>query len=153
MDSRYSYRETAVRGASPVRLVLCLYEQAIDDLRRAVMALEQGAIETRTREINHALLVIAQLERSLDMERGGQVATNLARFYGILRLGLSQAQLKQSSSLLEQQISQLVIVHEAWLEVERATEMPNPQNAPHQQPNPASQLVSGSEVSLSDWNA
>lgn len=136
-----------------MRLVLCLYEQAIDDLRRAVMALEQGAIETRTREINHALLVIAQLERSLDMERGGQVATNLARFYGLLRLGLSQAQLKQSSSLLEQQISQLVIVHEAWLEVERATEMPNPQNSPSPQPNPVGPTVADFEMSLSDWNA
>ena len=55
------------------------------------------------------------------MERGGEVARNLARFYGLVRAGLIEAQLKQSSSLLEQQISQLVTVHEAWLEVERAT--------------------------------
>ena len=34
MDARSSYREVAVRGASPVRLVICLYEQAIEDLRR-----------------------------------------------------------------------------------------------------------------------
>src|SRR5208337_3961351 len=117
MDARSSYREASVRGASPVRLIICLYEQAIEDLRRAVIAMEKGAIEERTREINHALMVIAQLQGSLDMERGGEVARNLAKFYALLRAGLTEAQVKQSARILEQQISQLVEVHEAWLEV------------------------------------
>jgi len=111
-----------VRGASPVRLVISLYEQAIEDLRRAAIALDAGEIEKRTSEINHALLVIAQLQGSLDMERGGEVARNLARFYGVVRAGLTEAQIKQSPILLEQQISQLTEVREAWLEVERVTE-------------------------------
>src|SRR5271165_1678746 len=117
MDARSSYRETAVRGASPVRLVICLYEQAIEDLRRAVIAQEKGDIEARTRGINHALAVIAQLEGSLDMERGGDVAKNLARFYSLVRSGLTEAQVQQSIRILEQQISQLATVHKAWLEV------------------------------------
>ncbi len=124
MNPGFSYRESNVRGATPVRLVICLYEQAIEDLRRAVIAQESGKIEARTREINHALTVIAQLQGSLDMERGGDVAKNLAKFYGLLRLGLAEAQKKQSVILLEEQISQLVEVHEAWLEVERATAIP-----------------------------
>jgi flagellar protein FliS len=121
MNPGFSYRETTMRGASPVRLVICLYEQAIEDLRRAVVALERGAIEVRTREINHAVLVIGQLQRSLDMEHGGEVARNLARFYAMVRSGLTEAHAQQSVPLLEEQISQLVVVHEAWLEVERAT--------------------------------
>jgi flagellar protein FliS len=149
MDARSSYRESSVRGASPVRLVISLYEQAIEDLRRAVIALDRGAIEARTREINHALLVIAQLQSSLDMERGGEVAKNLARFYSVVRAGLTDAQMKQSSMLVEQQISQLAEVHEAWLEVERATAKPN---------SPAPELTSGSPPASSpensvDWSA
>src|ERR1700758_1788645 len=97
MNPRTSYREVAVRGASPVRLVICLYEQAIEDLRLAVIALEKGDIETRTRGINHALTVLAQLQGSLDMERGGEVARNLSRFYNLVRSGLTEAQLKQST--------------------------------------------------------
>src|SRR5271155_2641394 len=150
MDARSSYREASVRGASPVRLVICLYEQAIEDLRRAVIALEKGAIEIRTREINHALLVIAQLQGSLDMERGGEVAKNLARFYGVVRAGLTEAHLKQSARLLEQQISQLVLVYEAWLEVERATAKPNP---PAPEPPSDSPAVSSPAASFADWNA
>jgi flagellar protein FliS len=149
MDARSSYRETAVRGASPVRLVICLYEQAIEDLRLAVIALERGDIEARTRGINHALMVIAQLQGSLDMERGGDVARNLSRFYGLVRAALTEAQLKQSGRILEQQISQLALVHEAWLEVERATagQMPLSSTIPLNSELPPR------ETSLADWKA
>ncbi|MGA8837761.1 MAG: flagellar export chaperone FliS [Candidatus Sulfotelmatobacter sp.] len=150
MDARSSYRESSVRGASPVRLVIALYEQAIEDLRRAVIALDKGAIEARTREINHALLVIAQLQGSLNMERGGEVARNLARFYGLVRAGLTEAQMKQSSILIEQQISQLTEVHEAWLEVERATAKPDSQIS---QPSSESPSISTSTTLSTDWNA
>lgn len=108
-----------MRGASPVRLVICLYEQAIEDLRQAVLAFEKGDIEGRTGKINHAITVIGQLQGSLDMQRGAEVARNLERFYNVIRSGLAQAQLQQSTAILEQQISQLVLVYEAWIEVER----------------------------------
>jgi flagellar secretion chaperone FliS len=149
MDARSSYREATVRGASPVRLVICLYEQAIEDLRQAVLALEKGDIEARTRGINHALMVIAQLQGSLDMERGGEVAINLARFYGLLRAGLIEAQMKQSGRILQQQISQLALVHEAWLEVERIVGTPRPTDAasaPYKPDIPQ-------EIPGADWNA
>jgi flagellar secretion chaperone FliS len=137
-----------------VRLVICLYEQAIVDLRRAVMALEQGDIEARTRSINHALTVIAQLQGSLDMERGGDVARNLQQFYNSLRIGLVDAQRKQSRGILEQQISQLMLVHEAWQEVERDTAMPKslPSSGPLL-PAPTAPVTSASETACTDWNA
>ena len=124
-------------SASPMRLVICLYEQAIEDLRRALLALEKGDIEDRTRHINHALLVISHLQGTLDMERGGEVARNLARFYTVVRAGLLEAQLKQSAKILEQQTSQLATVHEAWLEVERITAVPAPQFPPSRRAAPA----------------
>ena len=150
MDARTSYREAAVRGASPVRLVICLYEQAIEDLRRAVLALEKGDIEARTCAINHALVVIAQLQGSLDRERGGEVAGNLDRFYNIVRAGLAEAQVRQSAKILEKQISELVLVYEAWLEVERAT---TGGAQPVSNPLQAAQSPSHPQTPVGDWNA
>lgn len=150
MDARSSYREAAVRGASPVRLVICLYEQAIEDLRQAVLALEKGEIELRTRKINHAITVIGQLQGSLDMERGGEVARNLERFYNLIRTGLLDAQLKQSARILEEQISQLVLLYEAWLEVERSTSVATQQSQDISQPASA---IASSETPSADWNA
>ena len=137
MNARMSYREAAVRGASPMRLVILLYEQAIDDVQRALAAHLRGDIEGRTREINHAILIIAHLEATLDKEQGGQVAKNLARFYELVRTSLVEAQCKQSAALLERQISHLIEVHEAWCIVEKDL-------APAATP---------SQSSGSDWNA
>jgi flagellar secretion chaperone FliS len=142
MNPGLSYRESAVAGSSPVRLVILLYEQAIEDLRRAVAAQARGDIEGRTREINHALLVIGHLQATLDEGQGGQVAQNLQRFYEQLRAGLIDAQFRQSVAAVEQQVAHLTIVHDAWCEIERAMT-----------PAPA-ESENGSERRLrADWRA
>ena len=138
MNPGLSYREAAVAGASPVKLVILLYEQAMEDLHRAIAAHARGDIEGRTREMNHAILVIGHLEATLDREEGGKVAENLALFYRHLRAQLVEAQYKQSSAGMEQAISQLMQVYEAWCEVERATAPPAPLQ---------------SSDARSDWNA
>ena len=120
MNPRLAYREAAVAGASPVRLVILLYEQAIEDLRRSLAAQKSGDIEARTREINHAILVLGHLEATLDKEQGGRVAQNLQTFYQQMRAGLTEAQVRQSPALLEKQISLLMEVRDAWQEVERS---------------------------------
>ncbi|MGA7216981.1 MAG: flagellar export chaperone FliS [Candidatus Sulfotelmatobacter sp.] len=151
MDAGYSYREAVVRGASPARLVLCLYEQAIEDLRRAIVAQESGDVEGRTRGVNHALLVIAHLQGTLDMERGGEVAKNLSKFYSVIRAGIIEAHAQQSATMIERQISHLALVHEAWLEVDRATSPAAPES------NAAAQTGKNDpaplESSFVGWNA
>jgi len=145
MDARTSYRAAAVRGADPLRLVIFLYEQVVEDVRRALAALRRGDIETRTREINHALNVIAHLQGTLDTDLGGEVARNLHRFYNLVRKGLVEAQFQQSAELLEEQIAQLVTVREAWLEVQRVNSAPA---VPP--PRPSSSDI---QSSVSEWSA
>jgi len=120
MDPRTSYRVVAAQGASPVGLVIQLYEQMIQDLVRAVQALEQNNTEQRTKELNHALTVLGWLQGTLDMRRGGTVAHNLLRFYTCVRARLLEAQARGSQAVLQEQISSLLEVREAWTEVERA---------------------------------
>jgi flagellar protein FliS len=119
-NARTAYREANVRGASAVRLVVLLYEQAIQDLTQAAQAMEDSNIEMRTNRINHALEVISRLQVTLDMERGGQVARNLLAFYEAVRANLWKAQLYVSKETLLQQITDLLTLREAWAEVDRA---------------------------------
>lgn len=131
MDARYSYREGAGRGASGVRLVTLLYEQVIQDLGRAVKAIEDNNIERRTREINHALTVIGHLQYTLDLKLGGAVAHHLARFYTTMRASLLEAHARASREILRQQMDYLLEMRAAWAEVERATSSPlSPKLAP-----------------------
>lgn len=120
MDVGKSYREAAVRGASPVELVVRLYEQAIEDLRQALKGLEQNDVELRSNKMNHAILVLGYLQSQIEFQNGGKVAKDLEKFYNALRENLVHAQITGSKPLLLQQITDLLTVREAWIEVHRA---------------------------------
>ena len=120
MNIQQSYREAAIRGANPVELVVRLYEQMIEDLRQAVIALEKNDIEKRSHRIKHAILVLGHLQSSLDFSQGGKVARNLDRFYDMLRQNLVQAQFFPSKRALTQQITDLQLLREAWIQVDQA---------------------------------
>jgi flagellar protein FliS len=119
-NPRSSYREADVRGASAVRLVVLLYEQVIHDLRKAIEAIEQNDIELRGNSVNHAISVIAHLQGNLNMKAGGQVALNLEHFYRCLGQNLVQAHFHSSRPVLLQQITDLMALREAWIEVDRS---------------------------------
>jgi len=119
-NARTAYRENDVRGATPVRLVVLLYEQMIQDLTRAAQAIERNDIELRTKLINHAILVIGHLQSPLDFDQGGKVAKDLEHFYNVLRQNLVQVQFFPSKAGIRQLITDVLAVREAWIEVERA---------------------------------
>jgi flagellar secretion chaperone FliS len=120
MNIQQSYREATVRGASPVQLVVRLYEQMIEDLRQAAVAIERKQIEQRTKRINHAILVVGHLQSTLDFANGKEVAQNLDNFYNVLRQNLVQAQFFPSKRALTRQITDLLVVRAAWVKVEQA---------------------------------
>jgi flagellar protein FliS len=120
MNIQQSYREAAVRGASPVQLVIRLYEQMIEDLRQVAIAVEKNDIQLRTKRINHAILVVGHLQSTLDFDKGGKVAGDLNHFYDVLRQNLVQVQFHPSKRGVAQLITDLLALREAWIEVERA---------------------------------
>jgi len=144
-DARTAYHQGSTSSGSPIGLVVLLYEQAAKDVREALKALRAGNIERRTFEINHALLVVGQLQATLDMDRGGEVAVNLDRFYNQVRSRLLQAQILASSEILEEQMNLLLSLRETWQEVERRareTEFPRA-SLPAEVPSSAPATASG----------
>jgi flagellar protein FliS len=143
---RNAYRENNVRGATANRLVVLLYEQLIQDVSQAMQAIEQDNIEMRTSRLNHAILVIAHLQSPLDFTRGGKVAQDLDHFYNVLRQNLVQIQFHPSKATLRQQITDLLAVREAWIEVERVSQRPATEG-----PTPSLATCSGSDPVRVDW--
>ena len=66
-ETGLSYRRVAIAGATTIGLMIALFDTLVGDLRRAAAALRKGDIETRCREMNHAALVISQLESWIDL--------------------------------------------------------------------------------------
>jgi flagellin-specific chaperone FliS len=52
------------------------------------------------------------------MEKGGDAACGLSRFYSFVRAQLMQAQLQNKPELLERQIELILDVRSAWVEVD-----------------------------------
>ncbi len=116
LEAKSAYRENAVRGATPIGLVVILFDAAIDDMRRVVRA---GSIEERATAIRHAMLVLQQLQGTLDFEKGGQVAKQFEQFYNLIRAKVLEAQLRNSAELMQQQIQFMTEVRECWVQAEK----------------------------------
>ena len=114
------YLQVAVAGASPVGLVVLLYERLITDLTRALAAMEKGDTEARVAQINHAFLILGQLEGSLDSSQAPEAARTQARLYSVARAKILEAQLKSDRKLLEEQIVLFNDVRAAWEQVDPA---------------------------------
>src|SRR3990172_9885730 len=113
-----AYRQLSAHGASPVGLIVLLYEAAVSSLHRAIQALETNDIERRTHHLNHAIAVIGELQASLDFSQGGDVARNLDQFYRIARSRILEASAGKSKTILKQLAAQFLSLREAWEHVD-----------------------------------
>src|ERR1700759_314371 len=113
------YRESAVRGASPVGLIVILYEEIIRSLRRAQRALRAGQIEERTNALTHAINVIGHLRGVLNFEKGGRVAQDLAVFYDLMQGQIFSATIAPTDAALETLVTAFATVKETWQAVDR----------------------------------
>jgi flagellar secretion chaperone FliS len=113
------YRQVSARGASPLTLVVKLYDIILEDLRRALDALAAGDIERRTNELNHALRAIAELQNALNHEKGGDVARRLENFYNVTRGMVIEANIRGSAELLNKLNGMYASLRSAWQQVEK----------------------------------
>src|SRR6201988_4682860 len=109
-----SYRKSAIEGASSIGLIIVLFDTLAGDLRRAAAAIRKNDIEKRGRELDHACLVLGQLESWGDLDKGGASARFLSQFYAYVRGTMMEASVTQSASLLDTQIETIVQVRSAW---------------------------------------
>ena len=152
LEARLAYRENAVRGATPIELVVILFDAAIDDMRRAVSAIQASDIEQRATAVRHAMLVLQQLQGTLDFEKGGQVAKQFEQFYNLIRAKLLESQLRNSPELMQQQIRFMSEVRDCWAEAEKQLK-PKPSPPATMAVPPPSQGGFEDGGPTAEWNA
>jgi len=117
LNNQLAYQEAAVRNAGPIDLVIILYDVLARDLQKAIAAMQADDIEARSKHIKHGFLALEQLEGTLNMEEGGVLATNMSRFYSMMRGQMMTAQIQKDPAVLQQLLQLLFSVREAWAEV------------------------------------
>jgi flagellar protein FliS len=109
-----SYRQMSVRGASPLGLVVMLYDGAIAALRKAVVATEARDISEKCTHLAHAQAIVLQLEGSLNFAQGGDVAQTLKALYVYVRGQILKANLENSPEILQALVEKMIPIREAW---------------------------------------
>jgi len=109
-----TYTQLSVESASPVGLVVALYDNALKSLYQARRAVLANDIERRTQHLDRVLSVVSHLQGTLDMERGGDVALTLSHFYTYARHKILEVSLTNSTQKLEELVSDFSSLRGAW---------------------------------------
>lgn len=109
--STYSQNNVAIE--SPEKLIKMLYEGILRFASQARKAIEDQDIEKRTYWINRTSAIFAELIHSLNYD-GGQIAYYLRGLYTYQLQLLSEANLKNDTTKLDQVINVARGLLEAW---------------------------------------
>lgn len=112
-----TYRRQQVETASPMQLVRMLYDAMIESAREAHTALEKRDYEEAHNRLLHAQRIVEELDQSLDLDRGGQVAVNLRRLYDFILQRLTYVNITKSLSALEDTLTIMEEMHAMWAAV------------------------------------
>src|SRR5271169_5423762 len=95
-----SYTQARVVGGSPVELIIALYDGAIEFLIKAATGITLKNLQVKLKYIDRALAIIQELNRSLNMDAGGEVAVNLRDLYTHMMLELVLANAENDAAKL-----------------------------------------------------
>jgi flagellar protein FliS len=116
-DAVDQYRKTAVNTASPLELVVMLYDGAIRFIDAGKIAMAKKDLEAQNTNLQKAQKVINELITCLDMQRGGEIATNLFSIYNFVNNQLIEANINDREDLLDGAKSLLINLREAWITI------------------------------------
>lgn len=112
------YRRQSVEGASPLQLVIMLYDGALRFIESGKVALTLGDLYRQNDQFQRAQRIITELMSCLDMDQGGEVATNLANLYGYSYNQLVAANVNCDSHAADNAAKVLKELRQSWLELE-----------------------------------
>jgi len=114
--SPQAYREAAVLTASPVQLVVMLYDGVERFLRQAEVVMGEGVIVQAYDRMQKAEAIIDELLATLD-KSAGQVAERLEAIYVFCKRLLIEARVEKNPAKLAKVRSLLAPLRESWNEL------------------------------------
>ncbi len=109
--------EGRVEDADGHKLVLLLFEGALERINGARAAMAAGNLARKGELIGKAVTILGGLRETLDMEAGGELAANLDYLYGYMQRRLLEAHVKNRTELLEEVTGLLRPLAEAWASI------------------------------------
>ena len=114
-----AYHHNAVATAAPEQLVVMLFDGALRFSRRAVAAFEAGQRPQATQAIGRVTSIVNELNATLDLEAGGDIARNLRSIYGFVNRHLVEAVREADPNRVLQAAQLLAELREAFSEASK----------------------------------
>ncbi len=129
-----SYRQVATQTATPGQLVLMLFDGAIRFLERARLGFAEADPLAFNLAVNNniqrAQAIIHELNTSLNLRDGGEIAANFKRLYDYMDERLQESNFQKTEPGVEDVLRRLGILREAWAEMLRRRGEDSDQAAP-----------------------
>lgn len=115
-NSAKLYKETSIKTAGSIKMIVMLYDEAVRQLDSAVLHIKEKTrkLDLVNNAIGKAQDIITELLVSLDMEKGGEVAKNLHRLYFYFNQALTDANIKKDHKKVEQIQGMLIELRDVW---------------------------------------
>lgn len=110
------YQNTQVSTSSPEKLLLMLYDGAINFTRIAIDKMEKKDIAGKGKFIGKAQAIVSELMNTLNHEIGGDISRRLEQLYIYLIDEYLAANINNSTRPLENALKILTILRDTWVE-------------------------------------
>lgn len=110
-----AYKEMEVLSATPEQLVPLLYEHLLVSLKRGALHIRRGDIEGKFESLGKAADIVAELLSALDLEAGGDLATQLVSLYGFWIKEIREAGRTMDALRIERVAEMAADLHESWV--------------------------------------
>jgi flagellar protein FliS len=97
-----------------IKNLLMLLDGALRYTQYAKQGIEQNDAQTRNENISKAISIFTQLDAALDKSVGGEIAENLSGLYKFLMNQLTQANIQEDASMLNDAEKVLTDIKEAF---------------------------------------
>ncbi len=122
-NAQQRYLKTQIETASQPQLLVMIFDAAVKKLHLSKKAIQEKNIEKAHTELTKVQKIFTELMIALDLEKGGELATNLLRIYDFLYHHLVKANIKQDIALIDEALPIVENLRTAWKDaVEKYTQ-------------------------------
>ncbi len=113
------YQKNQIETASPEKILIMLYDGAIQYLNIAKATINEPRSSENIQKIHNNIVgaqkIITEFMNTLDMDIGGEIASNLMELYNYLYNRLVEANVKKDIAMIDEVLNHLKGLKETWL--------------------------------------
>jgi len=118
LDPWKSYRQVAAQTAPPGQLILMLFDGALRHLERGLKGFASSdpsqANMTIHNNFQRALDIVRELNRSVNLDQGGECASTFRQLYDYFERKISESNVRKRPEGAREVIKHLTVLRDAW---------------------------------------